>query len=153
MNEHESGALATRSVRLPADRNHYTELVNVVEAFGRDTEIEQRSGWHEFLTAVSEIGANVLTYAYEDGEPGDVDLKLLLFPDCVEAHFHDWGAPFVEEPAVSQAGSDDLLDPIAALLEGGRGLAIARLALDSVRYERHADRTNSWELVKTLLPN
>ncbi len=150
MNEEERAALATRSVRFPADRDHYTELVKVVETFGRETGIEQRPGWHEFLTAVSEIGANVLSYAYEEGGPGEVELTLWLFPDCVEADFHDWGMPFVESPPNPLRESDDPLDLIASLDEGGRGLAIARLALDSMDYERHPDRTNTWRLVKRL---
>lgn len=150
MSEHEGVALAKRSVRIPADRNRYTELVDVVEAFGRDTEIEQGLAWHEFLTAVSEIGANVLTYAYQDREPGAVELELLRFPDRVEARFRDWGEPFVEQPVSAPPIDDELLDPIFALEESGRGLAIARLALTSVDYERSLDGTNTWRLVKEL---
>jgi anti-sigma regulatory factor (Ser/Thr protein kinase) len=149
MSEHEGNALARRSVRIPAERSRYTELVDLLEAFGRDSGIDQGLAWHDFLTAVAEIGANVLTYSYQDREPGDVELELSRFPDRVEARFRDWGAPFVEQP-VSAPPIDELLDPIFALEEGGRGLAIARLALTSVDYERGIDGTNTWQLVKVL---
>jgi len=153
MTEPESGALATRSIRLPAQPERYPELVDAVEAFGRASGIDQRPGWHEFLTAIAEIGANVLTYAYEGGEHGDMEMGLRLYPDRVQATFRDWGAPFVEPPAAAVAVDDDLFDPLPGLAEGGRGLAIARLALDSLTYERQADRTNVWQLVKRLSPD
>jgi anti-sigma regulatory factor (Ser/Thr protein kinase) len=150
MSDDEGVALAKRSVRLPAERERYSELVDLLEAFGRDTAIEQGPAWHDFLTAVSEIGANVLTYAYQDREPGDVELELSRFSDRVEARFRDWGEPFVEQPAGAPPIADDLLDPIFALEESGRGLAIARLALTSVDYAREFDGTNTWRLVKVL---
>ncbi|CAN5436748.1 hypothetical protein BH09CHL1_BH09CHL1_17560 [soil metagenome] len=150
MSDDESNALARRSVRIPAERSRYAELVDLLEAFGRDNGIEQEPVWHDFLTAVSEIGANVLTYAYQDREPGEVELELSRFPGRVEARYRDWGAPFVEQPTSAPPTIDELLDPIFALEEGGRGLAIARLALTSVDYERGLDGTNTWKLVKDL---
>lgn len=150
MSEHEGDALATRSVRLPAHRDRYTELVDAVDAFGHGIGSEHRLAWHEFLTAVSEIGANVLIYAYQDLEPGDVELELLQYRDRIEARFRDWGAPFEEQPVSAPSVTDELLDPIFALEEGGRGLAIARLALTAVEYQRNPDGTNNWRLVKVL---
>lgn len=149
MSEHESDALARRSVCIPAERSRYTELIDVLEAFGRDSGIDQGLAWHDFLTAVAEIGANVLTYAYQDRDPGNVELELSRFPDRVEARFRDWGAPFVEQP-ISAPAIDELIDPIFALEEDGRGLTIARLALTAIDYERGLDGTNTWRLVKVL---
>jgi anti-sigma regulatory factor (Ser/Thr protein kinase) len=150
MSEHERDPLVMRSVRLPAQRERYFDLVNVVEAFGHETDIERRPEWHEFLTAVSEIGANVLSYAYPVGNMGEIELDLLRYPDRIEARLRDWGAPFVEQPVTSPPAGDDLLDSILDLEESGRGLAIARLALSSIGYERASDGTNTWTLVKAL---
>jgi anti-sigma regulatory factor (Ser/Thr protein kinase) len=150
MTEHESIALATRSLRLPAARDHYPALVDAVEAFGRENGIDRRREWYDFLTAVSEIGANALTYAYEGREPGDVEMELARYSDRVEARLRDRGVPFVEPPQPDPLVSADPLDVILALEESGRGLAIARLALTEMGYTRTPEGINTWRLVKKL---
>jgi anti-sigma regulatory factor (Ser/Thr protein kinase) len=154
MDNDEDDAVLIRSLRFPALRERYGDLVDAVEAFGRDSKSGDSPSWPEFLTAVSEIGANVLSYAYRDREPGDIEVQLIRFSDRMEARFRDWGAPFIEHPvAALQPEIDDApgeLDEILALAEHGRGLAIARAALTSVEFSRGSDDSNRWRLVKLL---
>jgi anti-sigma regulatory factor (Ser/Thr protein kinase) len=147
-----SEILAERRLNLPADQARLTELVDAVEAFGIDCDGGQPEAWLAFITAVAEIGANILIYAYEGQAPGRVELSLRCYGDRVEAWFRDWGGPFVERPPVAQPTGDldlDALESILRLEEGGRGLPLARAALTAVEYERHADE-NRWRLVKRL---
>lgn len=142
--------LAERSLSLPAEEQRLTELVDTVEAFGFESQSGGRDAWHEFLTAVAEVGANILVYAYRDQAPGQVELTLLRFRDRLEARFRDWGAPFEEPPPSPQPDDPDSLDAILALEESGRGLGIARAALSSVTYQRTPSGENHWRLVKRL---
>lgn len=98
----------------------------------------------EFGTALAEIVANVLKHA---APPRPVRVSFDLFADRVEARIDDDGLPYSPGPAPHRAPPDP--DDPLSLPEGGYGLAIARAALDELRYERREDGTNSWRLVKT----
>lgn len=102
------------------------------------------SRWRlEFATALAEIVANVVKHA---APPHGVELRFELVPGRVEAHLRDDGLPYRERPAPAALPADVALDDLP---EGGYGLALARGALDDLRYERRPDGTNHWLLVKT----
>jgi anti-sigma regulatory factor (Ser/Thr protein kinase) len=98
----------------------------------------------QFATAVGEIAANIVRYAYPNGDAGTLCLRFRLHVDRVEAHLIDQGVPFRLTAPPPRALSDDPME----LPEGGYGLHIARAALDHVRYRRTAAGANSWRLVK-----
>lgn len=91
-----------------------------------------------FATAVAEVAANVVAYT---GDPVQVDLRLQVADGEVRAELEDDGVP----------APDDVLDPPPAddLAESGRGIAIARAALDELSYRRDGDR-NRWTLVRRV---
>jgi hypothetical protein len=93
----------------------------------------------EFETALAEIGANIVKHASPPEEPCRMRLEMALFGDRIEATFADNGLP-ATIPEESEPPADDQ--------ESGRGLLIARRALDSVAYARTADGENTWRLVK-----
>ena len=98
-----------------------------------------------FVTAVAEIAGNIVRYAYPDGmEVGPMRLQLRAYPDHVEACFSDQGVAFIPSTVNDEANADPL-----AMLESGRGLAIARACLDALDYRRTEDQTNEWRLVKS----
>ena len=92
-----------------------------------------------FELAVFEIAANVVEHA----RPPLIQLSLLAEPDRVAAEFVDSGRPWSGSPAPPTLPDD--------LAEGGRGLALAWMAVDEVAYERLGER-NHWRLVKRRSP-
>ena len=101
-----------------------------------------------FVTAAAEIGANIVRHAYPTDALGTVRLRLRLYPDRLELQFTDRG-----RPSPNHRRGLERLTPDAdafALAEGGRGLALAGLALDELRYHRTPGGQNRWRLVKRL---
>lgn len=88
-----------------------------------------------FEVAVSEIAANIVEHA----RPPLIRLVLRAERDRVVAEFTDTGQGWTGTPAPA-----DVIDELA---ERGRGLALARMAVDDVVYERQ-DTRNHWRLVK-----
>jgi anti-sigma regulatory factor (Ser/Thr protein kinase) len=91
-----------------------------------------------FETAVIEIAGNIAQHA-PDGVPLQFTLALRVEPDRIEAEFHDRG-----RPADVDLGVVALPDDSA---ESGRGLAMARAAVDELRYRRDGS-TNHWRIVR-----
>jgi serine/threonine-protein kinase RsbW len=94
-----------------------------------------------FEVALAEIGANVLRYALPEGSAEPlVEYELRLGGESLTALLTDWGPPLhnrITRPMPVQSN------------EAGRGLAIARKALDELAYERKGE-VNTWRLVKRL---
>ena len=101
----------------------------------------------EFVTACSEICANVIKHAFaESPQEGTMVLHLMLYRNRVEVEITDDGAVFHEEPDTGDAA----LGPEADLPESGRGLQVARALLDTLQYRRSHESENHWLLVKML---
>jgi serine/threonine-protein kinase RsbW len=88
-----------------------------------------------FETAVAEIAANIVEHAAASGAR-ELELRLRGLPDRVEAVFEDDGGPVATGPQG--------WPPEDA--ERGRGLELARAAVDALRYERDGGR-NRWVVV------
>ena len=94
-----------------------------------------------FETALAEIGSNVLIYTGKHGTGAPpVEFELRLESDTATAFFTDRGPPIHNQ--LSRAMP-------APTSEAGRGLAIARKALDELGYKRDGE-VNTWRLVKRL---
>jgi anti-anti-sigma factor len=92
-----------------------------------------------FELAVSEIAANIIEHA----RPPSVHLHLGIQGGSVVAEFTDAGKGWDGPP-----GPAEVVDQ---LLERGRGLSLAKTALDEMAYER-TGQTNRWRLAKRLNP-
>ncbi len=100
--------------------------------------------WRMYVaTAVGEIAANIITHAHREA-PAAAEMELCLLPDRLVITFRDRGTPFVEH------GTNPDSDPLA---EHGRGIPLARAALDDLTYTRTPDGENIWVLVKMLATN
>jgi len=90
-----------------------------------------------FEVAVAEVAANILEHAL----PPEITFTLRVGAGSVSADFVDsglgWGGP---------SAPRDIVDE---MVERGRGLAIANVAVDEVKYER-LGVCNHWRLVKRL---
>jgi serine/threonine-protein kinase RsbW len=99
----------------------------------------------QFATGVGEIGANIIQYAYPSDMPGILTFRLRVFDQWIEACFSDNGRPYQGNVAAQVQ-----LEPVDPLLlaDSGRGIALARAAVDDLNYERSPDGTNHWCLTK-----
>ena len=86
-----------------------------------------------FEIAVAEVAANI---AEHGAGAARVSLRLSSSPDRIQAVFEDDGAPVEARPEQPPAGD----------AERGRGLLLARSAVDRFSYERDG-ATNRWVLV------
>ena len=101
------------------------------------------SRWRlELATAIVEVVANVIQYAYPvDAAERPLRLRLASYTDRVEALIVDRGQPFAPEATAFPPSLDELP-------EGGLGLAVARAALDDLSHRRSEAGENVWRLVK-----
>jgi serine/threonine-protein kinase RsbW len=94
-----------------------------------------------FETAVIEIAGNIVQHGVgEDEGPVNCNLTLNVYAERLEAHFKDDG-----RTAAVDIDAAVMPDPLA---ESGRGLALAKAAVDVLLYERH-DGANHWTLGRT----
>ena len=93
-----------------------------------------------FETAVIEIANNVVEHGRP---PGTIRYSFTLdvAPDKLLGHLSD-GGPALPD---ARSGSDVTMPDVDS--EHGRGLALARVALDDLRYER-VDDHNEWTMVR-----
>jgi serine/threonine-protein kinase RsbW len=91
-----------------------------------------------FDLAVAEVAANIVEHC---GSTIELTLNLRQFDDRVEADFDENGVAL--PPDVIEAA----VEPDDPLAESGRGLVLARSALDEFAYERDGDH-NHWHLVR-----
>jgi anti-sigma regulatory factor (Ser/Thr protein kinase) len=114
---------------------------------------EQR---HRFETAVIEIAGNVIRYAYAQGSPGPLELALRAYRGYVQAVFTDYGKPFERQDALTPAMpqlaelANGTEEPIDELPEGGFGLALVRMTVDRLEYERTPEGQNRWMLISNI---
>ncbi|WP_458114311.1 ATP-binding protein [Arthrobacter sp. R1-13] len=95
-----------------------------------------------FETAVIEIAANIVQHSTEEGLV-NCNLILEVYPDRLDAHFKDDGVS-----ANVDIGAVCMPDAFA---ETGRGLAMAKAAVDILTYERR-NGDNFWKLSRTRTP-
>ena len=94
-----------------------------------------------FETALAEIGSNVLIYTGKHGTTGPpVEYDLRFDAGVATASFTDKGPPIHNQLTRAMP---------APTSEAGRGIAIARKALDELGYKREGE-VNFWRLVKRL---
>jgi serine/threonine-protein kinase RsbW len=123
-------------------------LDNGLETLHQSVERLREAGGHAtddpglmlFETALAEIGANVLTHGRPEGAAHPVEYVLRLDQNVARASFTDRGPPVHNHLTRAMPESSS---------EAGRGLAIARLVLDELGYERDGEM-NRWLLVKRL---
>ena len=92
-----------------------------------------------FETAVIEIAANIVQHGAEEG-PVNCNLILEVYRERLDAHFKDDGVT-----ALVDIGAARMPDAFA---ETGRGLAMAKAAVDVLTYERR-NGENFWRLSRT----
>ncbi|MFJ5698485.1 ATP-binding protein [Arthrobacter sp. NPDC093139] len=92
-----------------------------------------------FETAVIEVAGNIVQHG---AEAGSVNCNLILevYPERLDAHFRDDGVTAHVDIGAAQMPE--------AFAETGRGLAMAKAAVDVLSYERR-NGDNYWKLSRT----
>lgn len=132
------------SIKLRCDMQELPRLTDFVKTFSARLDIGKAvaSG---LRLALEETVVNVISYAYPDGEKGDVTVKARIRDRDLQFTVTDSGIPF-DPTAVPEA--DTTLDAEARSI-GGLGIHMARKMMDSVQYER-IDNLNILTLNKHL---
>lgn len=123
----------------PVSVDRVVALLETVWAESPDVAAEDRI---RFEIAVAEIVGNIAQHA-ATAHPLEFSLHVCVHPDRVEARFCDGGRAFTLD-----LDSASLPDELA---ESGRGLALARAAVDKVDYRRDEGQ-NCWRIVQRRRP-
>lgn len=96
--------------------------------------------------SVDEACANVVDHAYQDMEPGDMEIECTFDGQHFTMYVRDWGKSFdpdsVQEP--------DVTAPLERRTLGGLGLFIIRQVMDCVRYSSDPAQGNELAMAKRL---
>ena len=126
------------SLTAPAEPGSLEQVHAVLEALWVEYNDVTPSDRMLFETAVIEVAGNIAQHA-SAGVPLQFTLHLRVEPDRIEAEFRDHGR-LVDVDLAAIALPDDSA-------ESGRGLAMARAAVDEFHYRRDGS-TNQWRIVR-----
>jgi serine/threonine-protein kinase RsbW len=133
------------SLEKKASRDNLKELFAFVEeALIRLDAPEENRG--KMMMALDEIVANVVNYAYPEGQPGTVCLRLCRKDSTITAEVVDQGKAF--DP--TKHPEPDITLPIEQRPIGGLGIHLTRKMMNSMKYDRSEGKnrlviTTSWE--------
>jgi anti-sigma regulatory factor (Ser/Thr protein kinase) len=142
--------VALPPLEAPATPQVLTHLHAYVQEFWEILPREHASALDErfkmlFVTGVAEIASNIVEHAYKAAtSPGPLEFHLCLYVDRVEGKFTDRGITWSGQ--LGRAVPSDV--DVSQLPEGGRGLHIAQVALDELRYWRADNGVNHWLAMK-----
>lgn len=95
--------------------------------------------------AIEELAANVVNYAYPEGEDGNLNVDIDLAENMLSITLCDHGIPFnpleKEDPDVTLSAEDRAI--------GGLGIFLVKQLMDSVEY-RYADGQNQLKICKNV---
>ncbi len=86
--------------------------------------------------SLEEILVNIISYAYEDNTPHDIEFKVEVDETMIAMKFIDDGTPF-NPLAVQKA---DTAQPLMERGVGGLGISVVRKMRDMMEYQRKDDR-------------
>ena len=130
----DGGARAT--FRLLNNTDEMARLDRAVDDFGRAEQWSEQMSYHIKL-ALEEVVINVISYAYDDGEPHEFEVRLKSDCDGVVIDIIDDGQPF--DP-LQEAAQPDVEATLEARSIGGLGVYFVKTLMDHVEYRRENDR-------------
>ena len=122
-----------------ADWGFLEEVHSLLEGVWAESADVSETDRMMFGTAVIEVAANIIEHGSHEAT-SKCDLTIEVYADHLEARFRDDGIM-----AMVDLDTAVMPDPLA---EGGRGLAMAKAALDVLSYERRSN-INVWILSRT----
>src|SRR5262245_22671642 len=116
-------------------------IVNLLEDISRVADMVERFGAEhdvpgpvvsDLNIALDEALSNIVFYAYEPGEQGEIVVRLVYQKDEIHVEIEDTGRPF--DPL--QAPAPDLDKPLHQRSVGGLGIHFIKSLMDEVAYVR-----------------
>ena len=135
---------AKRVLVLPNDISTIPKLHAYVEAVAEDVGFDM-SGLMSLNLALEEAVVNVMSYAYPEGQKGDVHIEASCDHDYLTFTIRDSGQPF--DPTQKAAANTTL--SLEERPVGGLGIHLVRQLMDKVSYE-YTDGQNVLTLRKRL---
>ena len=132
-------------------RNELSELSRLSEdiaAFCRSNRVDGDSA-DALQLCMDEVATNIISYAWQDGNPHQFTVCLERLPDCVRAIVRDDGKPF--DP-VSEVKAPDLSASVEDREIGGLGIHFCRTLMHRMHYQREEGKYNTLTLERTLKP-
>jgi len=131
-------APATYRVTVPAEPDGLDHLHALIASARRDWPAVDGKDFDLLETAIIELAGNVARHGRPTGAT-DVTLSVSVHESALEATLVDAGARFDVDL--------DTVDLPPEMEEAGRGIAMARMAVDELGYD-HADGVNTWHLLR-----
>jgi serine/threonine-protein kinase RsbW len=131
-------APTTYRVTVPAEPDGLEHLHELIHRARQDWPAVDGNDFDLLETAIIELAGNVARHGRPTGAT-DVTLSISVNESALEATLVDAGARF----EVDLDGAD--LPP--EMEEAGRGIAMARFAVDELHYD-HVDGINTWHLLR-----
>ncbi|MFO1058403.1 MAG: ATP-binding protein [Dongiaceae bacterium] len=122
---------AVLSVTIANRLSEIDRLIAEIEAFAARLGLPERLVQQTVL-ALDELVTNLVSYGYEAGDPGHVEVRLAVDGDSLTAEIVDDARPF--DPL--SAPVPDTTRPLEERPVGGLGIHLVRSLMDSARYER-----------------
>lgn len=116
-----------------ARMENLTEIMDFVDQF-LDHPAYSEKVKYQVQVSVEEIFTNIASYAYADGEEGDIEVSCGFIKEAdteiLQILFRDWGVPYnpLERP------NPDFDVPFEERRIGGLGVYMVRLFMDQVEY-------------------
>ena len=129
----DGGAKAT--FRLLNNTDEMARLARAVDDFGRAEQWSEQMSYHIKL-ALEEVVMNIISYAYDDGEPHEFEVRLKSDSYGVVIDVIDDGQPF--DP-LQETAEPDVEATLEARNIGGLGVHFVKTLMDHVEYRREND--------------
>jgi len=124
-------AAIEKTIRLPAEIGNLEKIVDFVLGVLGESGVGERTVSNLHL-AVDEACTNCCSYAYPEGEDGDIELTVRVDAGEITITIRDWGRPFNPLDAEPPDLSLDIEDrPI-----GGLGIFLLKKFSDRLDYRR-----------------
>lgn len=133
----------TRSISIVNKIEETVQVTELIESTAQEVGFPQKD-IYDILIAVDEILSNIVYYAYEEGEVGRIEIRLIFKDKSLNIEFIDEGMEF--NPLVKS--DPDLSIPPEEREIGGLGIFIVKKLMDSVVYSREGKR-NILKITKT----
>ncbi|MBO4682922.1 MAG: SpoIIE family protein phosphatase [Bacilli bacterium] len=131
---------------VPADKNEVNRVVEFVNKFLAQFEVEQKIV-SQIDISIDEICSNIFNYAYKDSDKnGTIEVNISITNKVVTMHFVDTGSPF--NPLEKEDPNVNL--PLEERKEGGLGIYLVKKMMDSVSYHYSKNKENILTITKKV---